>query len=560
MRLVERAPIYACIIGLGSLWGSMACTEEISRMGESSSAPAASGAGGGPLLGAAGSSSVMSAAALPNMRRLTAREYNNTVRDLLGDDSSPADAFDPDGTVAGFDNQVPLLGVSTSRARQYWRAAEQLAQSADLTALSSCDVTLQSEQVCAEAFITGFGKRAFRRPVDAAETAILLRVYGAGRKDGDHATGLRQTLRAMLVMPQFLYRLDTPVTRPLTPSVSALDGYQLASRLSFTFLQTMPDAELLAAADAQQLGTPEQIAAQVARLVRNPRAAEMSQDFYERWLGLGDLAKLSKSAEHFPTFDDGLRSALQQELRAFMKHSLWSNGGGLGDFLGGSYSFRNQRLAEHYGDSMASGELLTLVQLAPDRSAGILTTGGVMALLSTPEHTDPVRRGKFIRERLLCQPVPPPPPGVAAAFPQAALNQTTRQRFAQHQNDPVCASCHSLMDGMGLGFENFDAVGKWRATENGAPVDATGAITSSDIDGAFSGARELADKLASSAMVQDCVTATWFRYVAGREAAPSDAATLAELKSALQTSGQRGLLEAFTRTQAYLTRFDGDSP
>lgn len=560
MGLLERAPIRVCIVGLGSLYGLMACTAEISGGGGPPGSPAAGAPAGDPLTSAGGSASVMSVGALPNMRRLTAREYNNTVRDLLGDESSPADAFDPDGTVAGFDNQVALLSVSTSRARQYWRAAEQLAHSADLAELSPCDSATLGEQACAEAFVASVGKRAFRQPVDPAESAILLKVYAAGRDGGDHATGLRQVLKAVLVMPQFLYRLDTPAARPPSPSVSGLDGYQVASRLSYTFLQTMPDAELLAAADAGQLGTPEQIAAQVARLVRDPRAAEMSQDFYERWLGLGDLAKLSKSGERFPTFDDGLRSALQQELRAFMKHSLWSNGGGLGDFLGGSYSFRNQRLSEHYADSMATGEPLTLVQLAPERSAGILTTGGVMALLSTPEHTDPVRRGKFIRERLLCQPVPPPPPGVDAAFPQAAPNLTTRERFAQHQNDPVCASCHRLMDGMGLGFENFDAVGKWRATENGAPVDASGAVNSSDIDGPFNGARELAEKLSSSAVVQDCVTATWFRYLAGREAVPADAATLTELKSALQTSGQRGLLEAFTRTQAYLTRFDGDSP
>ncbi len=543
----------------GILWVATACTAEISG-GNAAATQVPPAVAGGPTIGAAGSTGVASVGALPSMRRLTAREYNNTVKDLLGDESAPASSFDPDPTTVGFDNQVSLLGVSTSRARQYFMAAERLAQAADLARLAPCAPAVTGEQACAESFVTSFGKRAFRRPVDAAELPILMKVYETARNGGDHDTGLRQVLKAMLFLPQFLYRLDVGQSAPVTPGSTALDGYQVASRLSYTFLQTMPDAELLAAADAGQLTTPDQVALQLARLLQDPRAAMMSEDFYERWLGLTELSKLSKSTEHFPTFDDGLRSALQLELRALLKHSLWTSGGSLVDFLAASHGFRNQRLSEHYADSSSTGDTLVLTPLAPERSAGILTTGGLMALLSTPEHTDPVRRGKFIRERLMCQPVPPPPPGVNAAFPQAAPNITTRQRFAQHQNDPVCASCHKLMDGMGLGFESFDAIGRYRSLENGLPVDASGEVSASDIDGPFVGPRALAEKLAGSQVVQDCVTTTWFRYVAGREAGHADAATLAELKLALQTSGQRALLEAFTKTQAYLTRYAGDPP
>lgn len=503
--------------------------------------------------------SVANLGALPNMRRLTAREYNRTIFDLLGDDSAPADSFDLDPTAGGFDNQVGLLTVSTSRARQYWLAAERLAETVALSRLTDCVPETAGEQACAEAFVTGFGKLAFRRPVGEVEQSILLKVYATARQGGDYEGGIRQTLRALLFMPQFLYRLDIPATAPAAPGAVPLDAYQVASRLSYGFVQSMPDAALLAAADSGQLTTAEQLSAQLQRLLQDPRAAEMSQDFYERWLGLGELAKLSKSAELFPSFDDGLRDAMQAELRAFLKHALWTEAGKLDSFFGAGYGFRNQRLSEHYADSMVSGEALVLTPLAPERSAGILTSGGLLSLLSTPEHTDPVRRGKFVRERFLCQPVPPPPPGVAAAFPQAEPNTTTRQRFAQHQNDPVCKSCHQLMDGIGLGFEGFDALGRHRTTENGAPVDASGELTSSDIDGPFVGVRALADKLAQSQAVRDCVTATWFRFLAGREAAAADAAALAELSSALESGGQKALLEAFTRTSAFLTRYDGDS-
>jgi hypothetical protein len=500
------------------------------------------------------------AGALPVMRRLTAREYDNTVRDLLGDESAPASAFDPDPTAAGFDNQVTLLGVTTSRARQYWTAAERLALTADLTELTHCNAAMNGEQACAEQFVVSFGKRAFRRPLDAAELASLLKVYAAGREGADHDAGLRQVIRAALVMPPFLYRLDVSPSEPLIPGAAPLDQHQVASRLSYTFLQSMPDDALLSAADAGQLATPEQIAAQVLRLLGDPRAQLMSQDFYERWLGLDALSKLSKSATDFPSWSDALRDALQAELREFLKHSLWTEGGSLASFFTANHGFRNQVLSEHYGDSQVSGESPTLTTLAPERSAGFLTSGGLLALLSTPEHTDPVRRGKFVRERLLCQPVPPPPPGVNAVFPKIEGNVTTRQRFAQHQNDPVCAGCHSLMDGIGLGFESFDAVGRFRTEENGLPIDASGEIVSSDIDGAFIGPRALAEKLAQSRVVQDCMIATWFRYLTGREANDHDAATFDELRPALLGGGQKAMLEAFARTRVFLTRYQGDAP
>jgi len=494
------------------------------------------------------------------MRRLTRREYNNTIEDLLGDTSRPADAFDPDPTAAGFDNQVSLLTVSTSRARQYFLAAERLAQAAKLEQLSSCLPNVSSEQTCAEQFAQKLGQRAFRRPVEDAELAILIKVFAVARQGGDYETGLRQLLKALLVMPAFLYRLDVSPSSSAEPGPSRLGQYQLANRLSYTFLQSMPDDELFAAAAAQELTTPEQIASHVTRLTQSQRARLMSQDFYERWLGLGELNKLSKSAALFPAFDDEIRAALQSELQEFLQHSLWTEGGALASFFSASYGFRNSRLSSHYGDSAASGDALTLTMLSPERSAGILTTGGLMALLSTPEHTDPVRRGKFIRERFLCQVVPPPPPGVSAAFPEFEPGVTTRQRFATHQNDPVCAGCHSVMDGIGLGFENFDAVGVYRASENGSPVDASGQLVSSDIDGPFVGVRALAEKLATSQMVRDCMLASWFRFVAGREAGEGDAGTLAALRPVLLSAAQRSMLEALSQTPAYLSRRQEEAP
>ncbi len=543
---------------LGTLMLGSACTGDV--LG--TSAPAGANVGGfagmsaGMSAGTAGSAGSMTGtpSGWPVMRRLTSREYNNTVEDLLGDDTHPADAFDPDATDGGFDNQVTLLSVNASRTRQYWTAAEQLAKSANLQALSGCDALQLGEEACASQFARSFGKRAFRRPLVAEELAILLEVYRIGRQGDGHDRGLRQMLKAMLVMPPFLYRLDVTPGSSGPSGTLPVDPYQLASRLSYTFVQSMPDAALLAAADSGQLSTSEQIASHVTRLLNDPRARAMSLDFYNRWLGLNAIGKVTKAASLYPAFNDALRGALELEMGAFLEHTLWKEGGTLGAFFGAAYSFRNQLLSEHYGDSSAVGEAMTLTPLDPERSAGILTLGGLMSILSTPEHTDPVRRGKFIRERLLCQTVPPPPPGVVAAFPSFDPTATTRQRFATHQSSPACASCHRMMDGIGLGFENLDAVGVYRSAEQGLPVDASGELVNSDVDGPFVGPRGLADKLASSRQVQDCLTRTWFRFISGREASEADDLALESLRSALATRGQKSLLEAATQTPIFLTR------
>jgi hypothetical protein len=429
-----------------------------------------------------------------------------------------------------------------------------------LSDLTTCDVTQGGEESCAKQLALSFGKRAFRRPVVDEELAILLKVYAAGRAGADHETGLRQMLKAILVMPAFLYRLDVTPGAGGVSGTRPADAYQVASRLSYTLIQSTPDATLLAAADAGALATSDQLAAQARRLLADPRAQAMAQDFYDRWLGLDALDRISKNPQNFPEWNEALRAALQLELREFLKHSLWQEGGTLSSMFGASYSFRNQLLSEHYGDSNLSSQDLTLTQLDPQRSAGLLSLGGLMAILSTPEHTDPVHRGKFVRERLLCQTVPPPPPGVVAAFPPFDPNATTRQRFATHQKDPACASCHRMMDGIGLGFESLDAVGVFRTQEQGMPVDASGELVETDVDGAFVGARGLAEKLAASTEVAACVTRTWFRFLAGREVGDGDVATLETLQSALSDKGQAALLEAVTQTPAFLTRAQEDLP
>ncbi len=536
-----------------------ACTANIT--GRNPPGVQQSGGGTSTLTGSGGGGpGVTPLSGLPVMRRLTAREYDNTVADLLGDETHPAQAFDPDGTAAGFDNQVSLLSVSSSRARQYFEAAGRLADSADLARLTTCDAAQVGEEACATDFARSFGKRVFRRPLVDEELAILFKVYGVGSQGADHDLGLRQMLKAMLVMPPFLYRLDVTPGASGVPGTAAADPYQIASRLSYALIQSTPDAPLLQAADAGALSSGEQIAAQVARLLTDPRAQAMAQDFYDRWLGLDALDRISKNAQSFPKWNDGLRAALKLELGEFLKHSLWQEGGTLQALFGADHSFRNQLLSEHYGDSAATGTALTLTQLDPARSAGVLSLGGLMAILSTPEHTDPVHRGKFVRERLLCQTVPPPPPGVVAAFPAFDPNATTRQRFATHQKDPACASCHRMMDGIGLGFENLDAVGVFRTQEQGIAIDASGELVDTDVDGAFVGPRTLAEKLAASGQVAGCVSRTWFRFLTGREAGEGDVLTVEALQQALSEKGQRALLEAVTQTPAFLTRAQEDLP
>jgi hypothetical protein len=494
---------------------------------------------------------------LAPVRRLTNIEYNNTVGDLLGDTSGPARDFAADVAQDGFTNNALGQSVSPVLTEQYLAAAEALsrAATANLSGLLGCDPAAAGESACVGEFIRSFGKRAWRRPLSPAEEGRLTSIFSIARAEFPLDVSVQLVLQVILQSPQFLYLLEIPsATLAATPgSVVALDNWQVASRLSYFLLGSMPDPQLLAAAEAGELSTPEQVAAQARRLLGLPRARERIGLFFTEWLYLRNIEREQKDPKLFPKYSLELGSLLQQQVQLFGTSIILDQAGSAADLLTAPYTYMTPELAPIYGVAPPPEPGFTRVDLDPTRRAGLLTHVGILASLAKANQTDPVHRGKFVRERLLCETVSPPPPNANITPPEISPDATTRERFNQHRANPACAGCHALMDDIGLGFEHYDAIGEWRDTENGEAIDATGTIAGSDVEGDFDGAIELAHKLAQSQQARECFAQTWFRFAHGRSVTEADMGQIARLTETFNDSSSPilELLVQVTQTRAF---------
>lgn len=505
------------------------------------------------------------------LRRLTRVEYNNAVFQLFGDPSRPADAFVPEETALGFDNQAAALVVSPLLAEQYLGAAEALAARhapAIAAGLTTCQDAAALAGECgdeAKTWLRSFGAEVFRRPLADDEVDQWLTVFGDGATlDGGFAAldGVRLVVTGMLQSPHFLYRVEFGRGSPDASGVDELSPHEMATRLSFLFWNGPPDQILLDAAEADQLRTPTQLEQQARRLLRAPRAREAVRNFHRQWLGLQKistvLASIGKDPALYPDYDPALLPFMQEEAEAFLELAIFDEDASLATLFTAPFTVVNRQLAEFYGLAApaAAADGFARVELDPARHAGFLTQAGLLALYAKPNRSSPVHRGKFVRERLLCQ-VPPPPPDVVPEPPAVDITKTTRQQLEQHKVDPQCSGCHQLLDPIGLGFEHFDALGRWREQENGLAIDASGElIGTDDSDGPFDGAAELAALLAGSQQVRDCFTRQWFRFAHGRAETDADEQSLARLSGAFATSEYRvqELLVALTQTDAFRLR------
>jgi hypothetical protein len=550
-RVPTVAPIFAVAVG------AAACIGTIGDGGGAGGGPG--GANGG---GDSGSSSANLCTSMPSpgpapLRRLTQSEYNNTVRDLLGDTSRPADSFPPDQKIGDFSNTAEALTVPPLLAESYESAAEQLAGTAvkNLATLLPCDPTT-GQDACAQTFIQTFGKRAYRRPLTSDEQAGLFALYQSNVSGADFTNGVQSIVEAVLQSAPFLYRVEFGQLDKAQGTIVPLTSYEMASRLSYLLWDSMPDATLFTAADADQLMTADQISAQARRMLADPKSHPAVEQFYNEWLTLDQLAGLAKDPNTYPEYTPTLQTAMQQETLAFVDWVMWQSDARLPTLLTSSVSFVNQELAQVYGVQGITGTALQQTTLDPTQRAGLLTELSLMALLGKPDRSSPVLRGKFVREHLLCQPIAPPPQNIVITPPPVTPGVSTREAFAMHDKVEPCKSCHILMDPIGFGFENYDGVGKWRTVDQGQPVDSSGSLTGSDVDGNFMGAVDLAHKLGQSQEVADCMATEWFRYALGRGDTPDDACSMQALKAAFTAKNFdiRELLVALTQTDAFRYR------
>ncbi|MCA9704965.1 MAG: DUF1592 domain-containing protein [Myxococcales bacterium] len=493
------------------------------------------------------------------IRRLSAWEYDNTIYDLLGDDEHPSASFPQEGG-SGFDNNADVSAVTWLMAQKYMLAAEEVSARAveDLGGLMACDPTTD-EAGCVGQWVADFGLRAWRRPLTGEEQAAMVALFSDARAEGEPLdVSVSLVLQAFLQSPHFLYRVELGIPGEQGDAAVRLDDYEMASRLSYLLWGSMPDAALLDAAAAGGLGAPEDIEAQARRMLDDPKARRMVEHFHEQWLGTIKLTSIDKDTTEFPEWSAAISAKQAEEAAAFVDHVFFEGDGTLAELLTAPYTFVDDELAEFYGIEAPAGTGLRRVEATNGAQlSGILSLGGVLSAYSKANMTDPIKRGLFVREHLLCQIPPPPPDDVPLLPPEVDENSTTREQFEAHRDNPVCAACHELFDPIGFGFENYDAVGRWRTTENGFPIDASGELTLIDASGAFDGVAELGGKLAGSEDVAECVTRQWFRFAYGRtESAQLDACNMDTLTARFAESGYdlRELLVSLTQTDAFLYR------
>jgi len=503
---------------LALLSGVVSCTGNIgSPSTQSASNPAANAMVDGAAAGPGGGETLAAIKSAP-MRRLTRAEYNNTVRDLLDTELRPADDFPPDDIGNGFDNQGQLLLVSPLHIELYQTVAERLVEellarppeSPSRQAVLSCNPTTGLE--CARQILTHFARRAFRRPPRQAEVDRLLSFINVAQTEGDDLLqGVKLGLQATLISPSFLFRVERELPGE---ALRPLDGFELGTRLSYLLWSSTPDEDLLSAAEAGTLTDPQALSAQVDRMLASPKIRGFVDNFAGQWLVTRRLSRHEVDPAQFPVFDEALRTAMAEETSQFFL-SLVQQERPLKDLLLADYTFANARLAAHYGIGEVSGDATERVSLASTNRRGLLGQGAVLMVTSYPTRTSPVLRGKWVLDQLLCS-GPPPPPANVPSLPddEAVKAGTLREILAQHRSSPVCNACHEVMDQIGLGMEQYDAIGRFHATDpTGTPIDARGTLP----DGTqFNGLAELTQVIGEDPRLTTCATEKLLVYALGR--------------------------------------------
>lgn len=455
------------------------------------------------------------------MRRLTPGQYQSTMRDLLGDP----------GFVAEYDATEPV--IAERGVRQLRDGAElALERRAQWTAtVFPCDIDGPADDACADAFIDTFAPRAFRRPLSADERQWLLDAYLDARGQLDFTDAMEVLAATILQAPPMIYLEEqgTPI-EGAPEELRRLTDHELASRLSYFVWGSLPDDSLREAADAGRLHDEAELRAQVDRMLADPRAESQLQAMMWRWLQLDggllhfSLEEASKDPEHFPEYDAALQDAMRTELEAFVSEAI-ANDGTLEDLLTSTRAYVNGPLAALYGVDAGptSADEWAWVELPADQRAGMLTRAAFLTVFASTSAQSPIRRGAFTLEEVLCFDPGDPPPNVddtpvdGGAQPGTNEVLTVREATEARTSGEDCFGCHAVINPLGFAFENYDAIGRWQDDEvvSGLPVDASGRLSGTDVDGEVHGALELSRRLASSAQVHGCFATHWLESALG---------------------------------------------
>lgn len=471
------------------------------------------------------------------LHRLSGTEYNNTIRDLFGVNSNPAEKFPSEGGGGGgFDNNADTLFIPPILMERYLESAHAVMEEATPERLLIVRPgSALTEREAARQIVEYYAFRAFRRPTAPEEIDRYLALFDrTGAQDLTFAGRIKTTLAALLVSPHFLYRveLDQPTDAPYR-----INDYELASRLSYFLWSSMPDPQLFRLAGEGRLHKPKILAHQVARMLQDPKSRMLAEKFAGQWLGIDKLDTAAQpDPNRFESYTVELRDAMKREPLEMFQFVARENRSLL-ELLDADYTFVNGSLAEHYGIEGVSGEDFQKVALTDRNRGGVLGMGAILTLTSYPLRTSPVLRGKWVLEEILGTPPPPPPPLVKSLprddRPRQGL--TFRQRLEKHREDPNCAACHKKMDPLGFGLENFDAIGRWRTEIAKDPVDASGELPTGET---FDGPAELKRiLLARKDLFVRNITERMLAYALGRGLEYYDVPVVKDIVAKLEDSG-----------------------
>ncbi|HEY8379095.1 MAG TPA: DUF1592 domain-containing protein, partial [Nannocystis sp.] len=479
----------------------------------------------------------------PVLPRLTATQYRNAILHLLGD-NLPGPPLEPDTNPYLFYNiGAASTFISELGVQQYEEAADILSRAvfddpARREALVGC-IPAAPADACVQDFLRTFGRRAYRRPLTQDELARWVAISDT-LSLGDPWRGLQYAVAGILQSPHFLYRVELGEPDPADPTRLRLTNWEMATRVSFLLWNGPPDDALLDAAERGDLVTDAGLRAEAERLLADPRARVAIQDFFAQYLDLARLDHVSRDPARWPLWTPTMTASMRTEVQLLVDDLVHRQDGDIRRLFSAPRAFVNSELAALYGLKVEGASPITFVPVdLPDNGprAGILTLGAFLAMNAHETITSPTLRGKYLRERVLCEVVPPPPGDVDTDLDKDGnMNaQTVREKLEQHQKDPVCAGCHAIIDPPGFLFEHFDSIGAYRTLDNGYPVDASG-----DLDGKpLGGARDLARALETDPRVGRCIVHQLFRHAVGRLPELSEFPALDDLEDRFVASGHR---------------------
>lgn len=509
------------------------------------------------------------------LRRLSRREYANSLRDLFPGVALPALDVVEDERIEGFDNASDGQQPSPLAVERYAATASAVAKAA-VAAPKGWVPCAPKHYACVAQSLSALAERAYRRPLsrddERALKAFLNELQSMGEKPRD---ALQQGVAALLQSPSFLYRPEfgrggrTLSGQRLPEGIRPLTGRELASRMSYFLWASLPDTALLAAADAGRLDRAAGIVEEAKRMLADPRARPVVNDFFAQWLGLYKLDEMVLERSAFPEFDDELRRDLYASGMAYIDHAVWKLDSWTA-LMSGDFGFVNRRLAPLFGVEAPAGETLKLLALSPTERRGVLTQPAVLAATSHGVRHAPILRGVHVLNRIMCADLPDPPADVFnqpdLIVDESAICTTRDEVSMTHTAKPGCVSCHDAIDAAGFNFEHYDGLGRFRSRENGCPVDGSGSYPGTDVTGELKSAVALAEQLPQSRTAAACLVQHLFGFALGRAATEDERCEVLALTDPLlagpdpaQDSLQQLVLSLVT-TPSFRSRPERDAP